>query len=308
MTKEEAEEYIDNYLSHVIEMSEYGNWFSTEIKGMCEDCKNECDKILNGVKICNTKKICKSTEKEILIRLEELLSDITDFILSQTNDLINIENDWISKNVEKPLGISLNYSNKAASVLLAIPIATAGIVGELGKTISDRLYNIYHQKIMQSYVSGSSFDDIETEYDSRFSSFYRGLEADTQTLGSSLSSQYERIIYTSNKTKIKGYVWSSILDTNTCLACGELDGRKFTDISKVLIYPVHDRCRCTVIPFTEEIEDVIPESYSEWFEKQDDSSKRKILGKTRFQLYEGGMKIKHFVNNGKITPLKDLRK
>ena len=82
----------------------------------------------------------------------------------------------------------------------------------------------------------------------------------------------------------------------------------FDSIDKIPTYPKHANCRCTCIPLPEDIdESEIKETYSEWFERQSDKTKHKVLGKTRFQLYEQGMKIKQFVNNGKITPLKDLK-
>ena len=57
----------------------------------------------------------------------------------------------------------------------------------------------------------------------------------------------------------------------------------------------------------EDIEEELPSSYKEWFEVQPKETKRQILGKKRFELYESGVKVKNFVNNGKITPLKDLK-
>ena len=110
MTKEEVKEYIDNYISHIISMVEYGNWFAEKMKSMCEDAKDDCDKILNTYIRCNTKNVCKIIEKAITERLEQLMSDVTDFILEQTDNVIDIETDWLNKNVEKPLGLKFKYS------------------------------------------------------------------------------------------------------------------------------------------------------------------------------------------------------
>lgn len=95
---------------------------------------------------------------------------------------------------------------------------------------------------------------------------------------------------------------------HNCIACGELDGQIFDSIDKVPMYAKHAHCRCTCVPLKEDTDEAaVRETYFEWFERQPQKEKRAILGKTRFQLYEQGMKIKQFVNNGKITPLKDLK-
>lgn len=306
MTKEEAKEYIDNYLSHIIAMTEYGNWFAKNVKELVDTARSECDKIIYTHSCATTKKVCEMCKSEI----DEVLSDLEDkvnsFVIDEINKLTEEEKSWLEEYVAEPLGLSFLFPDKALDLLLLIPIATAGAVGSYGTTISDRLRNIYNQEVMTSYVSGSTFEDLEDDFAPRFNSFERGLQNDSVTLGESLSSQYDRIIYTKNKKQIKGYIWSAILDSHTCIVCGELDGKKFDDISKVPVYPCHSNCRCTLISYTEDIEDLIPQTYEEWFESQPKSEKRKILGKTRFELYENGMKIKKFVNNGKITPLKDL--
>ena len=73
------------------------------------------------------------------------------------------------------------------------------------------------------------------------------------------------------------------------------------------MYPIHYRCRCFLIPFTQEIAEEIPMTYAEWFEKQSDEDQKTILGKTRYQLYKSGMKIKDFVSNGQKIPLNKLK-
>lgn len=305
MTKDEAKKYIDNYLSHIIEMTEYGNWFSSQIKELVNIAKSKCDEVINSQKYVTTKKSCNDCQDKIDEILNDLEDKITSLIRKEIVKLNEVERRWLEENVAEPLGISFNFPERATKLLLLIPIATAGIVGEYGKTVSDRLGSIYNQKIMSSYVSGIPFEELNS--DTRFNTFFRGLEADSETLGESLSTQYDRIVYTANDKKIKGYIWQCVLDGRTCIACASLSGTIYDNIQSAPVYPLHDRDRCSLLPITEDMKDVIPKNYSEWFDTQSSDNKRKILGKTRFQLYEQGMKIKNFVNNGKITPLKDLK-
>lgn len=308
MTKEEAQEYIDNYISHAILMTEYGNYVSKQIEDFVDKTKNKCENVLEKYTCATTKKVCNKCLSEIDFILKDLEETVSQFIKNEINKLTEEEQIWLEENVAEKLGTSFTYPEKSKSMLFLIPIATIGVVGNYGSSIADKLHSLYEQEIMSSYVGGSDFNKVEEDYEGKFNTFERGLQADSETLGSSLAGQYDRLIYTANAKKIKGYVWSAILDTSTCLYCGSLDGKKFTDISKIPVYPAHRNCRCNLIVYNEETEAFIPESYSKWFEKQSETEKQKILGKKRFELYESGMKIKNFVNNGKITPLKDLKK
>lgn len=307
MIEKEIRDYINNYISHILDMVEYGNSFYIDINKIIEKTRKDIDDVLQRCNRCSTKKtsqVIKNKIETFLIACEE---EISAYVTTALEDITQIEDEWLEQNVEKPLNITLTKTDTAKKKLLLIPIATAGVVGILGKTIKKRLEDIYHSIITTSYISGATFGDLEDDFASRFNSFNNGLRADIESVGSTISNQYDRIVYTRNDNKIQKYMWLSILDSRTCLVCSELDHTIYNNIQDVPIYPKHDRCRCQVIPFTDEMLDFIPESYEEWFEKQSSAEKKHILGKTRFQLYEQGMKIKQFVNNGRITPLSDLK-
>lgn len=307
MTKQEVEKYIDNYISHIADMVEYGNYFSSQIFSFIDDAKKDIDNILEIAKRCLTKKELRFLKSEIEKKLIALEEEISSYVLSEIEEILKNEDEWLELNVENPLNISLSKSDISKKKIPLIPIATAGVIGVFGTTIKKRLEDIYSSFITISYITGSTFEDLKDDFESRFNAFDRGLSADVESVGSSISSQYDRVVYTRNDTKIKKYIWLSILDSRTCLVCSSLDHTIYKSIEDVPIYPKHDRCRCQVIPITEEMIEFIPESYEQWFEKQNTEEKKHILGKTRFQLYEQGMKIKQFVNNGRITPLVDLK-
>ncbi len=309
MTKEEVQKYIDNYISHAIGAVEYGNFFYEQIKILADEAKDDCEAIFDKYNRCVTKNRYNTLMKEIDTRLEELEGEIASFIEIELPKIIEEENKWLEDNVEEPLNIRLAKDLKLLAKLLFVPIATAGAAIHFGNLVSDRLKSIYQSQAMQSYITGMAFTELKDEFIPRVNSFDRGLQADAETMGSCLGEEYERIVFTKNKGVIKKYIWSSVLDTSTCMACGMLDGQVYDNITNVTVYPLHDRCRCRLIPLPEESdEEEFKETYSHWFERQPKEKKYEILGKTRFQLYEQGMKIKQFVNNGKITPLKDLKK
>lgn len=302
----DTRQFINDYISHFAKMSEYGNYFSLEIREIVNNYLTSCEKVLKKHKSCFTKIQCNKCKKELKLLLEQLEEEISKFISLQVTGLVEKEKKWLSNTVSDFFNAKFSFKDNFLSLLLLVPIFSAGSLGDFGKTLRRRTEDFYNKKIMTSYISGISFEDMKESFTSNEASLKRRIEVDSETLGSSIAGQYDRIVYTNNNFEIKGYVWSAILDASTCLICGDLDGKKFTKISDAPVYPVHSRCRCILIPYTKDTESSIPDSYSQWFENQSDLDKRKILGKSRFELYESGMKIKSFINNGTVTPLKNL--
>lgn len=306
--KEKWQQYIDNTISHAIGAVEYGNYFYAEIKDLTNEAKDDCQALLEEYVRCVTKNRCNELKKKLDTRLTELEDDIAAFIALELPKIIEDENEYLKQNVRPLFYIQLEEIEKSIKKLAIIPIVTAGAAVGFGLLVANRLREIFNSEVVQSYVTGSSFNELIDDYSVRFNTFDRGLEADAETLGSSLGEQYERIIFTKNKDVIKRFMWSSMLDTSTCILCGSLDGHLYDDITNVPIYPAHTACRCRLLVLPDFVkDDEAKVTYTEWFERQTDKKKYAILGKTRFQLYEQGMKIKQFVNNGKITPLKDLK-
>lgn len=307
MTKEESEDYIDSVIKHALSLVEYSNYFVSMIKGCADEAKLKCDKILLEHTRSVTKKQKKECESEIDEVLAEFKNKVDEFVAEQLKEIADTEEEYLQNIIGKALGLQFIIPVTAVSILSLIPIASAGTAKDFGNYITERLDKIYESAMNRSYTFGEDYNDILDDIEPQFNSFERGLNSDAETMGYSLANEYDRIVYTKNDKKITGYVWIALLDGNTCLECAALSGNKYKSIEDVPYYPRHNRDRCLITPYTEDTEDVIPESYEEWFEKQDKSEKRKILGKTRFQLYEQGMKIKKFVNNGEVTPVKELK-
>lgn len=240
--KEQWQKYIDNTISHAIGAVEYGNYFYDEVKGLADEAKDDCQTLLEEYERCVTKNRCNELKKKLDTRLVELEEEIAAFIALELPKIIEDENEYLKQNVQPLFNIQLEEIEKSIKKLAIIPIATAGAAVGFGLLVANRLREIFNSEIIQSYVTGSSFNELNDDYSARFNTFDRGLEADANTLGSSLGNQYQRIVYTRNKDKIPAFMWSAILDTSTCLVCGSLDHKIFDDISRVPLYPVHANC------------------------------------------------------------------
>lgn len=93
-----------------------------------------------------------------------------------------------------------------------------------------------------------------------------------------------------------------MLDSSTCIVCGNLDGTIYENIEDAPFIPVHDHCRCFLQPLVEG-QEYPSETYSTWLSKQSEAEQRKILGKTRYEMYKQGLPIKRFVNDGMTEKL-----
>ena len=307
MTKTEIEDYIDAVIKHSLSMVEYSNYFLVQIKGFAEDTQDKCNKILLKHVRSVTKKQKNECETEIEEVLSEFQNQVEEFIAKQLQGISEIEIDYLQNVVGKSLGVNFVVPATAVGILSLVPITSIGNAKDFGAYTSDKLGKIYNSVLNQSQIFEEDYEDVLSEYESQFNAFERGLNAEAGTLGYSLGEEFERIVFTKTDNPKVKYMWSAILDTTTCLACGMLDHKIYDKIEDVPMYPLHFSCRCTLVCGNEEIFEQYPESYQKWFERQPEKTKYDILKRTRYSLYKQGMKITQFVNNNTVTPLKALK-
>ena len=72
---------------------------------------------------------------------------------------------------------------------------------------------------------------------------------------------------------------------------------------------VHN-CRSTILPLlASDPEDPKMRTYEQWLREQPEEVQRRILGKTRFDLWkQGGLNLKHFVDGGRALTIAELRR
>jgi hypothetical protein len=108
-------------------------------------------------------------------------------------------------------------------------------------------------------------------------------------------------VWTKNKKRISGLVWSAILDSRTSQTCRGLDGRVAPLFGMedtldpglprleppTLRPPIHFRCRSSVMAI---IDNQLPRqtSYEQWLTKQPADVQKDILGPRRFRLLDTG--------------------
>lgn len=298
--------YLDELIKHNISFSEKGLVLADSCKSIIRQYLNEIEDLLIEYKNISVKRKQKEIKEKIKELCKEAECNLYDEIIDFTAETITAENKWFSKVGKQYFKKPFDIPDKLENLIKDYPFVTVGTIYTFASEISKRMYNKSIGLVDSSYILGVDFEDLLKDAD--FDSIERITYNDAESIGESLGNVYDRLVYTRNEKIIDKYQWISILDTNTCPACGELNGKVFDDISKIPLYPVHRCCRCTLLSLPAETEPIDIPKYSDWIESQDEETKRNILGKTRYSLYREGMKISQFYANGKKINLKDLKK
>jgi len=120
-----------------------------------------------------------------------------------------------------------------------------------------------------------------------------------------------------NRGFYEGYQWVAALDSVTCMICANLDNKIFGLLpgmqgdgiqSVAPEQPIHRNCRCIMVPVLigDSASAHANPNYEDWFDRQSPATQLDILGPSRFKLYQNGMKVTAFANDGRISTLDDL--
>ncbi|MFZ1719975.1 MAG: phage minor head protein [Candidatus Moraniibacteriota bacterium] len=99
--------------------------------------------------------------------------------------------------------------------------------------------------------------------------------------------------YRENSDVFTGWEWVANKSPRTCPVCLALDGRIFELKDE---FPQHVNCRCTLIPVIAGVTRPKRELGAEWFARQTDEVKEKIIGVEALEAYaRGDIELKDFV-------------
>lgn len=294
------QELLDEYIVHMAQLSLYGNQMSKEIEDLLETFYFEVLQDLpeNGLRTKKNLQAVLNMVKEKDRVLKEKTSEIVNDNLSKIFDKSSA---WITA-----LAVAAGYKHfkVPASVLNKIPMVNLNrqtTVGDYSEYLSKKANNTVTSALKSSYVFSASKDVVEQEIKKASETIKNTVEADVSTIVNTVPRTTELLAY--NNNSVKKVIWIATLEGNTCLVCADLHGKIF-DMDKVPDIPVHNRCRCLIAPYNNDIE--VP-SFKEWLNRQKEDKQKEILGKSRYTLWKDGkVSLEKFVNDGRIIPLSEL--
>ena len=174
---------------------------------------------------------------------------------------------------------------------------------DFGENLKEKVRKTVTVPAMSSYMFGSGLKTVSEEMDRSFDKIERDAMSDIHLSITENQRNTQRLLL-EDKSGLE-YLYVAMLDSKTCAVCGGYSGNVYKDLSEAPTLPVHHLCRCYYLPVKKE-QEYDRESYSEWFDRQPDSVKYKILGPSRYGFYKSGMKFIEFTSKGRKLSLSEL--
>lgn len=187
--------------------------------------------------------------------------------------------------------------------VLSMPAGSLQDYRQATENEARRVRQAVHSAAVLAYMTKEDTEQTASRLSRTLGSLSRTVSLDSSILNTAAYRNTDLLVFKRNGQRV---VLSPVLDTSVCLVCGDYSGKSF-DISSAPAVPLHYNCRCTLVP-VEAIPDAGIGSFESFLDGLDDKKKERVLGKGRFELYEKGIKIHSFTDNGALVPLKNLRK
>ena len=285
----------DEFAKHYIDLEFSGNTMSDYMMDVLTELEKDIDDYIMNEKSVPTKNAYNRISAYINGSTSSYKDKVKEYIDKTINKTVKMEDRWIS---------GIISASVAADIIIPkmefIPFNGKITISKFVDTVFDSINTSYDTSIGTAYILKSQLSSLYDALKSRNDNINTRASLSSQGIIPSVAKNTDRYIMSKDKS-IKIWTWISMLDIATCLSCGDLSGTTYTDLSSAPPCPLHDKCRCYLFP-----DKVSQPSYYEWFERQDDSYKYEILGKTRYNLYKSGSKVKNFVNNGKKLTLEEI--
>lgn len=205
--------------------------------------------------------------KSRITRLEEMLYQcdkyINEIYETTNNRLTEVYTSTIKDNyyqtiydIHKNIGVGASFSyidNDMIKEILAFPWS--------GRHYSENLWinrtnlkNALKQELTQMLIQGKDLKTTSRALSKKLDASYKNCVRLIHTEHSYFMSEATARAY--EELDVEYYQYSSALDKRTCESCGALDGEKFKLTDRkvgVNASPLHPLCRCTELPYVEDI-------------------------------------------------------
>jgi hypothetical protein len=331
-----AKDLIDAFLMHQIYLSRFSAYEARKLIGILDNANSLVKQRILKAKSIDTKKHYERIASEIRRIMNEAVETLDKQLELDFVDLADEEIQFVDKTLSK-LTVATEFDLPHPKQVWAAASfgPYAGPDGKYTfrkymKSLGDNAFNIWVIKVRAGYLAGLSAKDVVREVLGKINT--DGMEAgqvqtlrnslmmNSRTMVASLAATARNAVYRENESIFSGFQWLSTLDLRSCAVCASRDLKIYKRLEDVPPIPAHHNCRCVTIPYIKGFEDIEGErasfegpvsdkmSYKDWFDTLEPEQKIDILGPGRYKLYQQGMKIASFVQDGKTLTLEQLRK
>lgn len=334
--------YENGVIKYQISYESYKNGISNEIIRLLDNANLE---IAGYIKKTNNV-LTKARYKEIAKKLREVSSALKEragqnidvdavisYELKKEKKLFGLIEPLLRKKKSIKTNINFKFPNveQIKSSALFRP-ATDGLTFESYLNgIEAGLFNTWDSAVRTGYLTGLPTKQIVSNVMGGISQtdklkkagqiepLRNAVYGNTRTLLQSFAEVTREKVYKDNEQYFGDgeykYEYLATLDARTCLVCGNYDGKKFKSLEDAPQVPQHRNCRCLIIPYFDIEGDTRASKdgqvdanidFDSWLEEQDEKTQKKVLGATRFRMYQDGVKINQFVDNGRVLTIDEL--
>lgn len=298
------QKWFDKYARHMVDVELYAEARAQLAGTMLDNMHRDLKAIIDTYGVIKSKRQEEECIKRCNECIEKYLSEWEDDEDEERSKFADKEFDWLKESVAVAFGIALAVTLLKKSNALSTPFSDTDTFKSFVQTMKENIQKAIRTPLLSSRIFGSPTTTVSESLETSFERIKRNADANMK---SSVTGLQRNVTFQliGNVKKLK-YEYVSMLDDKTCLVCAGYSGNVYDDMSQAPAVPVHIRCRCYYIPVLSD-SDKSEESYEEWFERQPDSVKYKILGPSRYNFYKSGLtKIKSFSSKGRTLTLEEL--
>ena len=332
--------YESGVIKYAIDLEKYKNGISNEIIRLLDNANIE---IAGYIKKTNNV-VTKARYKEISRKLKEVSSALKEKV-GQNIDVDAVINYELRKEsklfgiigslFKKKKGIVIDFKYPTAEQIKTSALfrpATDGLTFESYLNgIEAGLFNSWDSAVRTGYLTGMPTKQIVSHVVGGVSKidklrqagtiepFRNNVYQNTRTLLQSFAEETRESVYKENEQYFGDgeykYEYLATLDNRVCLICADCSGRLYKKLEDCPHVPQHRGCRCLILPYFYIEGDKRASkngyvdadiTFDDWLKEQDAKTQKDVLGATRYKLFQQGVKINQFVDNGRVLTIDEL--
>jgi len=307
------------------------NGLSSDVANVYSQIIEDLTTAIRGADNINARNM-NATIKELKERFDVdvnfLYDDLEELAITESAFAANAVNATAGVDIFRKLPPESTIRNIVATSLMSSGQQAATIKGWL-KGIDAKMLNDIEGVVGLGIVNGSTNSEIANSLNGILTTGKGRAEAIARTAVSHISNEARMKTYEANSEVLRGYERQETLDSNTCIVCGEIDGKFYPIDGKRPPSVMHINCRGINIPTLKTWEELglpfkeIPVGtrssidgnisgkidFDEWLKGKDEPFIKKWFGTTRYKLYkENKLTLSDFVTNkNQIISVSELR-
>lgn len=330
------ERYLDSIISHKVQIERFANGAADRV---LENIKTEIKKRIyipdniNDLPQSEVRRKARQIENE----LREIIRESYSYFEKEMLEMSSYELNYNRKTMKRlmPVSIEINESYELPDddFIAMMQLGDNETSVDAFERIASKTSKNYKNIILKGYKEGVNprivADNLfKKEANTIFGATnLKKLENNIKTISrtamNSINAEVNQQILKENENLLKGYLWTSTLDSRTSIICASRDGT-FYKVGEEKRPPAHYNCRSILTPVFKSDKDLgietrasmdgqVPSktTYEDFLRKKPESFIKDVLGDKRGQLFIDG-KIKDlgkFVDaSGRTYTLKELAK